>query len=112
MTSATATVIPRHLLDSRHVLRVARDHDPAGIFAKQRELGRKPTRREIHARADGLGERFLRERDRQAAVRAIVRRIDQALLNQFDDRLLQGSFLLQSSSGGYPHSVPRISFAF
>ncbi len=62
------SVLFRYLLDSRNVSRVAREHDAARIFAKQREFRRKSIQRKIHARTYALRECLLRQRDRQSAI--------------------------------------------
>src|SRR5262252_7050806 len=66
-------VISPYGLDSSGVRRVAREHDAAGVFAPEHELGEKPARSQVHSSAHTLRERLLRQGDRDSAIGAIMR---------------------------------------
>ena len=77
----------------------ARHQDPRCRFAEQRrDYGETVAGHPGHIGADADAaavERALGQRDRQAALRAIVRGLDAAVANQLDDEYLQRRFALQ-----------------
>src|SRR5581483_2604647 len=93
-------VLPRYFFDSSNTGGVAREHHPAGVFAKQHKLGGYAIASNIHAETDRVRKGLFRQSHGKPAVRAIVRRIHQAGANDLDYSLLQRRLSLQLESWG------------
>jgi len=105
--------ILRHLLDLRNVSRVAGKHD-TGSRPLQTEQTAPEARqtRDSRARLPPWETSFPPTPRPSRHLSSHAPESTKLPLNQFDDRLLQRSFLSRSSSGGYPHSAHRISLAY
>ena len=93
--------------------RVAGNQDPAGVLAKQHELGEQAARSQDRpARRCSVGEAAFRQRDRQSAFGAVLAdstRPSSIISTMAFCRPLP---FRAPSAGGKPQSWPRISFAY
>ena len=107
-------VFCRYFFDSRHVRRVARDHNPAGIFAKEHEFWRQVR---LSFKLD-VGIRCLRRKPHLASATASPPSEQSCAESTSPDPIssmiafCSAASSSSSSAGGNPHSSPRISLAY